>query len=155
MHEAICPFGRGKRYQNGIKKERRYYARARERERTVRPAEAVDGSDEAPVELARPPQPRHRGPVVPPRRHPVAPAAGATHLALSAPRRQPPVTFFHLLFSRGAAVCSRARWPPSLRVASYSSLARRPSLSVSWLHFTGRPGCLYIVGRQLGAVFTL
>ena len=105
MDEAICRFGRGKRYQNGIKKERRYYARARERERTVRPAEAVDGSDEAPVELARPPQPRHRGPVVPPRRHPVAPAAGATHLALSAPRRQPPVIFFlagHLL-ARGAA----------------------------------------------------
>ena len=112
MDEAICRFGRGKRYQNGINnhtnKERSRYARARERERTVRPAEAVDGSDEAPVELARPPQPRHRGPVVPPRRRPAAPAAAGaiTHLALvRRPRRQPPVIFFlagHLL-ARGAA----------------------------------------------------
>lgn len=54
----------------------------REAKRTVLTAEAVDGADEAAVELARPPQPGHRGPVVPPRcRRPVPPAAGAAHLS--------------------------------------------------------------------------
>jgi hypothetical protein len=48
------------------------------KELTVWPAEAVDGSDEAVVELGRPPQPWHLGPVVPPRRCTVPPAAGAT-----------------------------------------------------------------------------
>ena len=49
-------------------------------ERTVLATEAVDGSDEVPMELAGPPEPGHLGPVVPPRRHPVPPTAGATHL---------------------------------------------------------------------------
>lgn len=51
-------------------------------ERTVLSAKAVDGSDEVAMELAGPPEPGHLGPVVPPRRRPVPPAAaGATHLA--------------------------------------------------------------------------
>jgi hypothetical protein len=33
------------------------------------------------MELAGPPEPGHLGPVVPPRRRPVPPTAGATHLA--------------------------------------------------------------------------
>jgi hypothetical protein len=50
-------------------------------ERTVLSAKAVDGSDEVAMELAGPPEPGHLGPVVPPRRRPVPPAAaGATHL---------------------------------------------------------------------------
>jgi hypothetical protein len=134
----------------------------REAKRTVLTAEAVDGADEAAVELARPPQPGHRGPVVPPRcRRPVPPAAGAAHLSRrsaqaasgdddlrTSPSSRPPL-------SREAVVrWSRARWPRSRCVASYNSTDHTtavspgrasPSWSVSWLH---RPGCLYSVGRQ-------
>jgi hypothetical protein len=59
------------------------------KELTVWPAEAVDGSDEAVVELGRPPQPWHLGPVVPPRRRTVPPAAGATAHYRPPLRRQP------------------------------------------------------------------
>jgi hypothetical protein len=59
------------------------------KERTVRPAEAVHCSDEAVVELGRPPQPRHLGPAVPPRRRaPVPPSAGATAAHCPPLRRQ-------------------------------------------------------------------
>jgi hypothetical protein len=59
------------------------------KERTVRPAEALHCSDEAAVEPDRPPQPRHLGPVVPPRRRaPVPPSAGATAAHCPPLRRQ-------------------------------------------------------------------